>query len=98
MKPFRPRTHHAAGPEAIHAQIHKLAIGKTITAIYLGDDDPEPIINEDLSDNPPADGIYRGEYLAFEFSGGTALALYADGNALYVEHVVKRVLKLAKDR
>jgi hypothetical protein len=37
---FGPNPGHGSGPEAAHAQIHKKAIGKTITAVYLGDSEP----------------------------------------------------------
>ncbi len=58
--------------------IHEPAIGKTIAAVYLGDN--EPFVSMD-PENAPPDGIFRSEYLAFEFTDGTALVLdVASGN------------------
>ena len=69
-----------------HSMVHERAIGKTIAAVYLGDAERVP-----SGDG----GVFRGEYVAFEFTDGTALELLAAaGNSFAVGS--GRELKRAK--
>ncbi len=91
---YGPEPHFGMGAEMVHAMIHERAIGKTIGAVYLGDSERfRALIPEDY----PPDGIFRGEYVAFEFTDGTALVLeVASSNSFSVDTKPERVLKLAK--
>ncbi len=73
--------------------VHERAIGKTISAVYLGDSKRfRAVVPED---HPP-DGIFRGEYLAFKFTDGSALVLeVGSGNSFSVDPDAKE-LKRAK--
>lgn len=62
LKHYGPEPHLTDGQEMVHAMVHEKAIGKTIAAIYLGDD--ERFRSFDPENSPP-DGIFRSEYLAF---------------------------------
>jgi hypothetical protein len=102
LKHYGPEPHFGIGPEAVHHQVHHKAIGQTIEAVYLGDNERFRSID---SENSPPDGIFRSEYLAFEFTDGTALVLQvASGNSFHVaagdeaEKVLKRAHQAALQR
>lgn len=93
---FGPEPHFGSGAEMAHSMIHERAIGKTIAAIYLGDSERERL--PDFAEDHP-DGIFRSEYLAFEFTDGTSLVLQVgSGNSFAVagKKEAAEVLKRAK--
>jgi hypothetical protein len=92
---FGPEPHDGIGPEAVHAQMHEIAVGKTIVAVWLGDD--KPVVTSKTE--PIGDGLFRSEYLVLEFSDGTELALgIGSGNSFcpYTGKHAKSVLQRAK--
>ncbi len=97
LRHYGPEPHYGFGPEMVHKLVHEHAIGKTITAVYLGD--AEPIPGHDPKDHAP-DGVFRGEYVAFEFSDETSLVLeIAAGNSFWVagEREAAKVLARTKE-
>lgn len=102
LKHYGPEPHFGISPEAVHHQVHHKAIGKTIAAIYLGDNERFRSLDPE---NSPPDGIFRSEYLAFEFTDGTALVLQvASGNSFHAAgddeaaKVLKRAHRAADER
>jgi len=81
LQHFGPEPHHGSGAEMVHYMIHERSVGKTIASVYLGDTEPFESLDPE---NSPPDGIFRSEYLCFEFSDGTALVLaVASGNSFH---------------
>jgi hypothetical protein len=102
LERYGPEPHFGAGAEMVHSVIHERAIGKTIAAVYLGDNDP--FVSMD-PENAPPDGIFRSEYLAFEFTDGTALVLQVGaGNSFHpataddTQKILKRAHEAAEKR
>jgi hypothetical protein len=94
---YGPEPHYGMGAEMVHHMIHERAIGKTIAAVYLGDAERFRSLSPE---NSPPDGIFRSEYLAFEFTDGTSLVVeVAAGNSFHVADTreAPKVLKSAKD-
>lgn len=82
LQHYGPEPHFGSGAEMTHHSVHERAIGKTIAAVYLGDSERFP--SQDPANSPP-DGIYRSEYLTFEFTDGTVLELLiGSGNSFAV--------------
>jgi hypothetical protein len=99
---FGPEPHETSGPEMVHSQVHEASIGKTIAAVYLGDDERFHSLQPW---NSPPDGIFASEYLAFEFTDGSALVLQiGSGNSFHVgtpeqgAKVLKRAHEAAEKR
>jgi hypothetical protein len=97
-----PEPRFGAGAEMVHSMIHERAIGKTIAAVYVGDNDP--FVSMD-PENAPPDGIFRSEYLAFEFTDGAALVLQVGaGNSFHpataddTQKILKRAHEAAEKR
>ncbi len=102
LEHFGPEPHFTSGPEMAHAQIHEATIGKTVAAVYLGDN--ERFRSMDPENSPP-DGTFRSEYLALEFTDGSALVLQIGaGNSFCVAvpddaaAVLKRAHEAAQGR
>jgi hypothetical protein len=84
------------------SQVHEASIGKTIAAVYLADDERFRSLQPE---NSPPDGMFRSEYLAFEFTDGSSLVLQiGSGNSFHVgtpeqgEKVLKRAHEAAEKR
>jgi hypothetical protein len=72
-----PNVADGGGPAIVHRQIHETAVGKTIAAVYLGD--------ERLDEPYEPGGNDRTEYLLLEFADGTTLTLLVgSGNSFFV--------------
>jgi hypothetical protein len=74
---YGPEPHYGMGAEMVDHMIHERAIGKTIAAVYLGD--------ERLDEPYEPGGNDRTEHLLFEFTDGTTLTLLiGSGNSFFV--------------
>jgi hypothetical protein len=95
LQHYGPEPHRGLGAEMVHHMVHERAIGKTIAAVYIGDSER---FRATFPEDHPPDGIFRGEYLAFEFTDGSALVLeVAPGNSFSVDPEPDKVLKRAHD-
>jgi hypothetical protein len=95
---FGPEPHFSSGPEAVHSSIHEASIGKTIAAVYLGDDEPCPYPHPE--DHFPIDGLFRSEYLILEFTDGRSLVLQiGSGNTFHIpgDREAAKMLRTAKN-
>jgi hypothetical protein len=102
LEHYGPEPHFGAGAEMVHATVHEAVIGKTIAAVHLGDDERFKSMEPE---NATPDGIFRSEYLALEFTDGTALVLQIGAsNSFHVAvpddaaEVLKRAHEAAKKR
>jgi hypothetical protein len=97
LEHYGPEPRFSSGAEMVHAIVHEAAIGKTIAAVYLGDNDR--FVSMDTESAPP-DGIFRSEYLAFDFTDGTSLVLQVGaGNSFHPATSVdsQKILKRAHE-
>jgi hypothetical protein len=92
LKHYVPEPHFGIGTEAVHYNLHKHAVGKTIARVYLGQ---SASIKNTLGDLP------QSEYTVFEFTDGSTLMLEIGAGysfALGDDKAAQRVISRAKGR